>query len=44
VTGLIPGATNVWKFNTYVMTKKQAVYLAEAFTGIAHENGLAVQE
>jgi Sep-tRNA:Cys-tRNA synthetase len=44
VTGIIPGATKVWKFNTYGMTKKQAVYLAETFTGIARENGLAVQE
>ncbi len=44
VTGVIPGATKVWKFNTYGMTKKQAVYLAETFTEIARENGLAVKE
>jgi Sep-tRNA:Cys-tRNA synthetase len=42
VTGMIPGATKVWKFNTYGTTKKQAVHLAEAFTAIARENGLAV--
>ncbi|MFA4824106.1 MAG: O-phospho-L-seryl-tRNA:Cys-tRNA synthase [Methanoregula sp.] len=40
VTGVIPGATKVWKFNTYGMTRKQAVYLAEVFAGIANENGL----
>ncbi|MDO9035519.1 MAG: O-phospho-L-seryl-tRNA:Cys-tRNA synthase, partial [Methanoregula sp.] len=40
VTGVIPGATKVWKFNTYGMTKKQAVYLAEVFVDIARENDL----
>jgi Sep-tRNA:Cys-tRNA synthetase len=40
VTGLIPGATKVWKFNTYGTTKKQAQHLAEAFIVIAGENGL----
>ncbi len=44
VTSVIPGATKVWKFNTYGMTKKQAVYLAETFTEIARKNGLAVKE
>ena len=44
VMGVIPGATKVWKFNTYGMTKKQAVYLAEVFTEIARENGLVVKE
>jgi Sep-tRNA:Cys-tRNA synthetase len=44
VMGVIPGATKVWKFNTYGMTKNQAVYLAEKFTEIARENGLAVKE
>jgi len=43
VTGVIPGATKVWKFNTYGMTQKQAVYLAEVFAGIAHENGLPLR-
>jgi Sep-tRNA:Cys-tRNA synthetase len=43
VTGVIPGATKVWKFNTYGMTQKQAVYLAEVFADIAHENGLPLR-
>ena len=40
VTGLIPGATKTWKFNTYGTTKKQAMHLADAFIAIATENGL----
>jgi Sep-tRNA:Cys-tRNA synthetase len=40
IVGIIPGATKVWKFNTYGITTKQAVYLAGAFTDIARENGL----
>ena len=40
VTGLIPGATKVWKFNTYGSTKKQAMYLADTFIAVANENGL----
>ncbi len=44
VTGIIPGATKVWKFNTYGTTKKQAQHLADAFVAIARENGLAVRE
>jgi Sep-tRNA:Cys-tRNA synthetase len=43
VTGVIPGATKVWKFNTYGMTKKQAVYLAKVFADIANENGLPLK-
>lgn len=43
ITGVIPGATKIWKFNTYGMTGKQAHYLAEAFVAIASENGLAVK-
>ncbi|WP_321508006.1 O-phospho-L-seryl-tRNA:Cys-tRNA synthase [uncultured Methanoregula sp.] len=42
VTGLIPGATKIWKFNTYGMTRSQAEYLGNAFVDIALENGLAV--
>lgn len=42
ITGVIPGATKVWKFNTYGMTKKQARYLADALIDIARENGLPV--
>ena len=43
VTGVIPGATKIWKFNTYGMTKKQALYLAEVFVDIARENGLLLR-
>lgn len=44
VTGVIPGATRVWKFNTYGTTKKQADHLAAAFVAIARENGIAVKD
>jgi Sep-tRNA:Cys-tRNA synthetase len=44
ITGLIPGATKVWKFNTYGTTRKQAEHLARSFVEIACENGLAVRE
>jgi Sep-tRNA:Cys-tRNA synthetase len=40
ITGVIPGATKIWKFNTYGATKQQAVILADAFVSIAMENGL----
>jgi Sep-tRNA:Cys-tRNA synthetase len=40
ITGIIPGATKIWKFNTYGMTKKQAQHLAGAFIDIANENGI----
>jgi Sep-tRNA:Cys-tRNA synthetase len=42
VAGIIPGATRVWKFNTYGMTKAQAQYLAQVFVTIAQDNGLAI--
>jgi len=42
VTGLVPGATKVWKYNTYGLTARQTAYLARAFTEIAEENGLVV--
>ncbi|MFA4826182.1 MAG: O-phospho-L-seryl-tRNA:Cys-tRNA synthase [Methanoregula sp.] len=42
VTGIIPGATKVWKFNTYGMTRIQAEYLGKVFVDIARENGLVV--
>jgi Sep-tRNA:Cys-tRNA synthetase len=42
IGGVIPGATRVWKFNTYGLTRRQAEYLASAFTGIARENGIPV--
>jgi Sep-tRNA:Cys-tRNA synthetase len=42
ITGVIPGATKIWKFNTYGTTKKQALHLADAFTAIARENGIPI--
>ena len=44
ITGVIPGATKVWKFNTYGTTRKQAEHLARSFVEIARENGLAVRD
>lgn len=40
ITGIISGATRVWKYNTYGITKKQAEYVADALREIASENGL----
>jgi len=40
IVGVIPGATKVWKFNTYGTTTKQAAFLADTFVTIATENGL----
>jgi Sep-tRNA:Cys-tRNA synthetase len=42
IGGVIPGATKVWKFNTYGLTRRQCEHLATAFTTIARENGLPV--
>jgi Sep-tRNA:Cys-tRNA synthetase len=42
IAGIIPGATKVWKYNTYGMTRAQAEYLARSFVEIAQENGLPV--
>ncbi|MCX6692622.1 MAG: aminotransferase class V-fold PLP-dependent enzyme [Methanoregula sp.] len=42
VTGIIPGATRVWKYNTYGITRSQARYVAQVFVDIALENGLKV--
>ncbi len=44
IVGVIPGATKVWKFNTYGATTKQASYLAEAFIAIARDNGLPLTQ
>ena len=44
IRGIIPGATKVWKFNTYGLTQKQAGYLADAFIAVAGENGLMVRD
>jgi len=42
ITGIIPGATKVWKINTYGMTRKQADYVADTYLEIAEANGLTV--
>ncbi|MGD1005338.1 MAG: O-phospho-L-seryl-tRNA:Cys-tRNA synthase [Methanoregulaceae archaeon] len=42
IAGIIPGATRVWKFNTYGITTKQANYLAQVFIDIARENNLKI--
>lgn len=42
IAGIIPGATQVWKFNTYGMTRVQAEHVASSFKEIAAENGLSV--
>jgi Sep-tRNA:Cys-tRNA synthetase len=42
IAGTIPGATKVWKFNTYGMTDAQARYTAKAFQDIALQYGLTV--
>jgi Sep-tRNA:Cys-tRNA synthetase len=44
IVGVIPGATKVWKFNTYGATTKQASYLAKAFIAIARDNGLPLTQ
>jgi Sep-tRNA:Cys-tRNA synthetase len=40
IGGIFPGATRVWKFNTYGLTEEQARYVAEVFRTIAAANGL----
>ena len=42
ITGIIPGATKVWKINTYGMTRKQAEYVADTYLEIAETNGLNI--
>ena len=42
ITGIMPGVTKQWKFNTYGLTRPQAEYLADAFLDIAEENNLAI--
>jgi len=44
IVGVIPGATKVWKFNTYGATTKQAAFLADAFVTIATDNGLILNK
>jgi Sep-tRNA:Cys-tRNA synthetase len=42
ITGIMPGVTKQWKFNTYGLTREQAEYLASAFVNIAEENNLHI--
>jgi Sep-tRNA:Cys-tRNA synthetase len=42
ITGVIPGATKVWKFNTYGITERQATHVARSFVEIAQDNGLQI--
>jgi Sep-tRNA:Cys-tRNA synthetase len=44
IVGVIPGATKVWKYNTYGLTRPQVKYLADTLREIARENGIPVQE
>jgi Sep-tRNA:Cys-tRNA synthetase len=43
ITGVIPGSTRVWKYNTYGLTEAQARHVAVSFTEIAEENGISVK-
>jgi Sep-tRNA:Cys-tRNA synthetase len=43
IAGIIPGATRVWKFNTYGLTAAQSDYLARAFLEIAEKYGLDIR-
>lgn len=42
IMGVIPGATKVWKFNTYGLTRAQAEHVAQTYTEIAEEHGLSI--
>ena len=42
ITGIMPGVTKQWKFNTYGLTREQAEYLADTFLAVAEENDLRV--
>jgi Sep-tRNA:Cys-tRNA synthetase len=42
IVGILPGATKVWKFNSYGLTEAQVRHVADAFRAIAEGNGLAV--
>lgn len=42
ITGVIPGSTKVWKFNTFGLTEKQIRHIGESFVGIARGNGLNI--
>ena len=40
ITGVIPGSTKVWKYNTFGLTEKQIRHVGESFVGVAQDNGL----
>lgn len=40
ITGIIPGATRVWKYNTFGLSDRQNSHVATSFRDIAHECGL----
>ncbi|MCK9313049.1 MAG: aminotransferase class V-fold PLP-dependent enzyme [Methanocorpusculum sp.] len=42
ITGIMPGVTKQWKFNTYGLTTSQAEYLADSFIEIAEENSMVI--
>jgi len=42
ITGIIPGSTRIWKYNTFGLTKKQIRHVGEAFIEVARENGLNI--
>jgi len=42
ITGIMPGVTKQWKFNTYGLTKTLVGYLADSFIGIAEEKSMVV--
>ena len=42
ITGVIPGSTKVWKFNTFGLTAKQIRHVGESFVEVARENGLNI--
>ncbi len=43
ITGIMPGVTKKWKFNTYGLTKTLVGYLADSFIGIAEEKSMVVE-
>ena len=42
ITGVIPGSTRVWKYNTFGLTDKQTRHVGESFVAVARENGLNI--
>ncbi|NLA38373.1 MAG: O-phospho-L-seryl-tRNA:Cys-tRNA synthase [Methanomicrobiales archaeon] len=42
ITGIIPGSTRIWKYNTFGLTAKQIRHVGEAFVEVARESGLNI--